>query len=347
MHIVHAIFSFETGGAENLLIDIVNEQAEKAPVSLVIVNKRYTQGLLDRVSGKVNVYRIDRKEGDRRNPLPILRLWSLLFRISPGVIHCHDHGLVNLLPFWRAKTAITVHDVGIPTDNIGKFNQVFAISMAVQEDLLQRGNVPSTLVPNGINFPRFGRRTRYAGGAGLKMIQISRLVHEKKGQHLAIRAVHQLVIEYGYSAPKLFLVGEGPSLTYLQELTRELGVEEFVVFMGVQDRQWIMQHLQEFDLLLQPSLFEGFGLTVLEGIAAGLPVIASAIDGPAEILKDIPSGFLFDVRKECALTTAIMRVASLYEKGQIARLCQDSVTLAERQYSIGNTAARYHTLYSK
>src|SRR5205085_1985303 len=107
------------------------------------------------------------------------------------------------------------------------------------------------------------------------------------------------------------------------------------------DRGWIYKNLNQFDLLLQPSLYEGFGLTIIEGLAAGLPVIASSIDGPAEILKDMPAGFLVDTFKSDDLVQTIEKVIAISKSNKIHELCNRSREMVNQKYSINQTAINY------
>ena len=89
MKIVHLTFSFETGGLQTMLIDILNEQCQNHEVSLVIVNDFYEPALLEQIDVRVQVFRLNRKPGSR-NPIQVLKLNGLLYRLSPEVVHCHN-----------------------------------------------------------------------------------------------------------------------------------------------------------------------------------------------------------------------------------------------------------------
>jgi glycosyltransferase involved in cell wall biosynthesis len=92
-------------------------------------------------------------------------------------------------------------------------------------------------------------------------------------------------------------------------------------------------------------LYEGFGLTIIEGIAAGLPVIASNVDGPAEILKGIPGAFLFNIEKEGEFVEAIKKVIDLSLNQKIQELCAASYEIVRQNYSICQTANNYLNSY--
>ena len=66
-------------------------------------------------------------------------------------------------------------------------------------------------------------------------------------------------------------------------LTAELHAETYVRFLGKQTQDYVAAHLTDYDLFVQPSRWEGFGLTVAEAMAAGVPVLVSEGQGPAEV----------------------------------------------------------------
>ena len=101
-----------------MLIDLANEQSECARVAVLIINDRVNSQLVSGFNAGVKIIRINRKEGSRNNLHHILKIWRILFQLKPDAIHCHNHALIKLLPFWRKKTAITIHDIGIPTRNV-------------------------------------------------------------------------------------------------------------------------------------------------------------------------------------------------------------------------------------
>src|ERR1700754_2353817 len=107
--IVHLIFTLESGGAENMLVDIANEQASLADVTVILINKKYSMDLISRISQNVHFYSLQREEGNKRSLRFLFRLWGLLLRIRPTVIHCHNQNIIRLLPIWRNRIVLTIH----------------------------------------------------------------------------------------------------------------------------------------------------------------------------------------------------------------------------------------------
>lgn len=345
INIVHVIFVMRVGGAENMLTDLVNEQVKTANVSIIVVNSKIDQILIDRLSPAVKVYYAERNE-QSRNPFVLFKIWFWLFNLKADVIHCHQHNLINYLPFWKNKMVVTIHTVGVEVKNLRKYKKVYAISDAVRNDLLKRGGINATVVYNGIETPNIKPKqlNTVNSAASFKIVQVSRLIHEVKGQHLAIEAIHKLRTTLNLDV-QLYFIGRGPSLQYLSELTKEYNLENSVFFLGEKDRNWIYENLNQFDLLLQPSIYEGFGLTIVEGLAARLPVIASNVDGPAEILKDIPAGFLFDINIEGDLVSCILKVIELTKNNEFQDSCELSRNMVCQKYGINQTVSNYLNSY--
>jgi len=142
-----------------------------------------------------------------------------------------------------------------------------------------------------------------------------------KGQHTLIQALALLPPDIR-ARVQLEIAGEGPEEMALRTLTHTAGVADRVRFVGfVTDPE---RFLQELDIAAFPSLSESFCLAAAEAMSCGLPVVASAVDGLAEIIQDGKSGLLVPPNDPAALAAAL------------ARLCRDA---ALRQ-TLGRTARR-------
>jgi glycosyltransferase involved in cell wall biosynthesis len=317
MTIVHLIFSFNTGGSETMVVDIANEQCKSNKVKLIVVNDHYNKNLLSTVNPEVEIVMLKRKPGNKFSLSTIFKLWRMLIENTPNIIHCHNHKLIQLIPFWKSIAVITVHDVKTPTHFLLKYKKVFSISNEVASDIYRRGNVGSVVVYNGILIDQYYKKQEYNYNPkeDFKIIQISRLIQEKKGQDIAIKALKQLVDKHDQVNIQLYFVGEGESLTELEELASKLNITGKVHFLGQQTREWIKKNLLNYHILIQPSIYEGFGLTILEGLAAKLPVIASNIDGPKEILNFLKVGYLIEPADHHSLANSIEAIYSQYLTG--------------------------------
>jgi glycosyltransferase involved in cell wall biosynthesis len=351
MKILHSIFSFITGGAETMLADIVNIQCKTNTVALLIINNIVDENLLATIDKRVKIYRLDRNKGAK------LQLFTAYFKIrrilkqeNPDVIHCHVN---RLLPFFftcRKKTCLTLHNVNISCRFVKYYGKVFAISESVQKYIKQKTGINAKIVYNGIETGAYQYRTDYAFNQAdeFKIVQISRLRPQQKGQGIAIKTLSILQKKYPKLNLKLYFVGDGTALDELKNLAVENQVENQVIFVGQKNRQWIKENLQNFELLIQPSFYEGFGLTVIEGFAAGLPVIASNLDGPKELFGILNSGLLVEPGNPSDLAEKIYTVYENYANGTIQQtnfLLKDKKTI--EKFDIQQTVINYLNEYQK
>ena len=347
MVIVHLMFSFNIGGAETMLVDILRHQSKKCTTHLVIVNDEVNYKLLNTLPPETDVHLIGRRPGSR-SPLPLLRLNLLLRQIGPTIVHMHNVEAAAMFPKWfdgSWKNFITVHGIGKPCNNFSRYDMVVAISSVVKRDLTERCGYDSIVIPNGISFDAITNKEKpHQVGVPWKIVQISRLIHEKKGQHLLIDALAVLRKTYHIDATATF-IGEGPSLEMLKTQAQTLGIKKFCTFAGQWSRKRVYQKLCEFDLLAQPSLSEGFGLTVVEGMAAGLPVVASDDGGPAEILEGGQYGWLFRNGDSQDLVDKLCTVFELMQARDIDTKLQVAYNYSKANFDISHTADKYMQAY--
>lgn len=139
-------------------------------------------------------------------------------------------------------------------------------------------------------------------------------LHEVKGQRYLIDAV-KAVTDQGVKI-KLHLVGDGPDQQLLEEHVTAHGLEEAVVFEGRRDRHEIIELLKTADVLATPSVptadgrREGIPVVLMEGMAAGLPVISSRLSGIPELVEHDINGLLTEPGDSQAIADALLRLAS-------------------------------------
>lgn len=347
MKIIHCLFTMETGGAQVLTVELLNEMSKEHDVSLIIINNKFNQSLLTQLNGKISIFYINRREASR-NPIPVIRLNLLLLRLKPDIIHCHEPQIARILRLTNAKLIHTIHDVGLPTSFYHLYDKLIAISGVVHQDVSLRCALPVTKVDNGTSIDLFKHRTQYKLGQNetMKFIQISRLVHEKKGQDILLHALSLIKSAYSFSNFSVDFIGGGDSYDYLKKLVDKLGLSSNVNFLGERNRNWLFANLSGYHILVQPSKYEGFGLTVLEGFAAGLPVLAADIDGPAEIISHAPGGFLFRNGNSISCAQELYNIVELYRNNQVGDLINKTITMIKQRYSIRSCTKHYLEEYA-
>lgn len=309
-----------------MLIDIANEQAKTQEVYVVIVNDSYQQFLLDRFSPKVKII-LNKRKPNSHSIWSLIRLnWTLL-RLSPDIVHIHNSMLPKaIMPFVR-------HGM-----------KLIAISEAVREDVLSRGKYDIVTIPNGINIEAIEKRSKQMFQGKMRIIQVARLDAEKKGQDILIDAL-ALLKQRGLDGIEVDFIGEGISFEELKSQTERLGISRNVNFLGLRDRSYIYSHLKEYDLMCHPARYEGFGLTVAEGMAAKLPVLVSDDGGPFEIIErgGLGTAFKMENVEDCA-----DKIEYIYKHYQdVMSLVDLAYEHIKTHYSIERMAGEYIRYYQE
>ena len=176
-------------------------------------------------------------------------------------------------------------------------------------------------------------------------MQVGRLDHEIKGHHILIKALKILIYEMNVKNVCVDFIGEGKSKIFLKEIVKKYQLEKFVNFLGKRERVYIYENLKNYNLLIQPSLYEGFGLTIVEAIAAKVPVLVSNIDGPLEIVESPKFGWIFESQDVNNCTKQILNIYNNYQN--IAETCSNAYNRVKENYHINITVNSYLANYSK
>ena len=191
------------------------------------------------------------------------------------------------------------------------------------------------IIPNGVDVVRYAAPPR--NWTPQALLSVGRVVHQK-GLDLGLKALAGLKdLDWHWR-----IAGDGPQMAPLQALTRELGLEGRITFLGWQSREELVRWYHSSTLFLFPSRHEGMPNAVLEAMAGGLPVVASRIAGNEELVLDGVTGRLVepeDVESLRASLRPLLTDPTMCEKmGRAARL------RVEDEYSWENTARQYSQL---
>lgn len=342
MKICHILWSLTTGGIETMLINIINEQVKTDSVMLVVVNDLVDPALLQQISPDCRVVLLRRKAGSR-NPLSILRLNALIARWRPDVIHHHSPRTSRLI-FTRRPMVRTIHNTNLAADEYPRMDALYAISRSVQEFTAAQG-FDSVVVMNGIPAAAIARKVNYDRADGLfHIVQVGRLLFSQKGQDLAVEAMDELVNRRGIKDIRLHFIGDGEDRDALEALIAQKGLGEYVIIEGLKSRDYLFGHLKDYDLFLQPSRFEGFGLTVAEACAAGLPVLISELEGPYEIIDGGRYGMTF---RSCDISDMADQIEKICRDGYDDAMIDGAYRRVMEHYDVGATARAYLDEYRK
>lgn len=172
---------------------------------------------------------------------------------------------------------------------------------------------------------------------------VCRLEEPKKGLSVLLRAMAELTGPSFNRNCQLLIVGEGPALPRLKALSAELGLAAHVVFAGM--RRDIARVLPVLDVFVLPSLYEGFGIAIVEAMAAGRPVVATDVGGIPEIVVPGETGLLVSPGDPDALAAAIDDLLRQPEKARA--LAVRGQRRAREWFSIETVVQRHEALYDE
>ena len=347
LRIVHLIWGLGVGGAETMLVDIANEQAAAHETWVIIANRHVDASIASGFDSAVRVVTLGRPRGSR-NPWYLLKILIALRRIRPDVIHAHEDSFARLRKMISVPMVLTVHNTRLPLKGgLSTFDSVCCISEAVRRDVEARfPRCRPRVIGNGIRYDAVSQKESY-GRRPFRIVQIGRLTHEQKGQDLLIRALSAALERMGMSSMCVDFIGCGDSLEYLKHLSVECRVEGQCRFLGSATRRTIYETLCDYDLLVQPSRYEGFGLTILEGMAAGLPVLVSNIEGPKEIIAEGKFGWSFRSEDIRDLTENLIDLCVLSQTSEFPERMRDRVAQTRRLFDVSSTARKYLDEYAR
>jgi len=132
---------------------------------------------------------------------------------------------------------------------------------------------------------------------------VARLSHEK-GIDSLLEAMP--LILRAHPTLRLLIVGEGEQRKTLERLASTLSINPVITWAGLQPKESLPHWYAQMDMVIVPSRFEGFGLSAIEAMSYALPVVASAVDGLAEVVEDHVTGLLVPPENPLALSNAII-----------------------------------------
>jgi glycogen(starch) synthase len=167
------------------------------------------------------------------------------------------------------------------------------------------------VVPNGVDLKRYQQagqelsRTAFAAPDERIILFVGRLVQEK-GVHLLIDAVPKIL--HYYPKAKFVIAGRGPAEDYLRNKAVDLGIANRIYFTGYIDDRTRDFLYREADVAVFPSIYEPFGMVVLEAMAAMTPVVVADVGGLSEIVVHERNGLKFYTGNAGSLADNVLRL---------------------------------------
>ncbi|MGQ0721230.1 MAG: glycosyltransferase [Candidatus Eiseniibacteriota bacterium] len=361
LRVMQIALRLDPGGAERLIVDLARKLPPGYESLVCCLDSPGEWGAMLAAEG-MPVFALQRESGFR--PSVAWRIASLVRRHRVGVLHAHQYtpyvyGSLATMLAPGVRLVFTEHgrlsDAG-PSSKRRLVNPWlaripgarFAVCRELREFLIAEGFPARSLgvIYNGIDL---GGRPEPAGRAPARarlslppdrfvIGTVARLDPVK--DHAALLEACA-TIRAAVPSAHLVLVGDGPERAALERRAGELGVLEAVTFAGSRADARLL--LPGFDLYVNSSRYEGVSLTIIEAMAAGLPVVATRVGGTPEVIDDGRTGVLVPPGDPSALAAAAVDLARDPSRRRLlAAAARDE---AERRFALERMLEEYAAVY--
>lgn len=334
MKIVYIITRLDRGGSSEYLMNIAKEM-KRCGFDVVVVYGGNKTKLSVR---SINIAQLVRNISFLKDIIAFFRLFILIFKEKPEIVHTHTSKagflgrwaafVVRLLLRSRLRIIHTPHGhifygyfAKMKSNFFALIEKITAyitdILIALTENEMKEsisygvGNERKWVcIPSGINYEfkivepqlknKLGfRSTQFIAGSVMRLDDV-------KGDKFFVLAAAEVLKEK--KDVFFVLVGDGPNMSKLKELARELNIEKKIIFAGWQEN--VYDWINIMDVYIQPSLNEGLGRTVIMAELLSKPVIASSVCGLKDLVIDGYNGFLVKPADVFSISGAILKLVS-------------------------------------
>lgn len=312
----------------------------------------FKYGLKDRPSN------LDRVTIRRLVSLVILSIdaFKFLKRIKPDIIHSHSADMGFFVSFaakiYNIPILNTCHGISFADRRINFikrvaekfflknacFKKIVAVDLNGLQTLTKACLKNSVYIPNGVYLNKFTEISKRKNKK-FKFLFVGRLEEQKGIIYLLLAA--SLLKGRNF---EVNIVGDGSQTGYLNNAAKELGLSHSVNFLGELGEQKLQDEYIYSDAFVLPSIWEGVPLSILEAMAAGLPVIATDVGGITTICTNRVTGLIVKPKDPNALAQAMLEI--MENKKLREKLAQGGRDLASR-FTWENTATEYGKIYAE
>jgi sugar transferase (PEP-CTERM/EpsH1 system associated) len=368
---MHVVFRFDVGGLENGIVNLINHMPADAYRHAIVALTEVTNFRQRIRRDDVEFVSLHKAPGHGVWLYP--QLYALMRRMRPAIVHTRNlAALEAVVPAWAARVPVRIHgehgrDVDDLLGNVRRYqwmrrlyrrfvDHYFALSADLAAYLVERTGVPATRVTqvyNGVDAVRFApasENTRALSGFPFRrgdhfvVGTVGRMQAVKDQPTLARAFVQALQAQPSLrDRLRLVLVGGGPLLAECAAILDQAGVAALAWLPG--ELEGVPDVMRGFDCFVLPSLGEGISNTILEAMASGLPVLATAVGGNAELVQHGVTGEIVPPADPAALAEVLVRWAG--DPAAVAALGGAGRQEALRRFSMGAMVAAYQNRYDR
>ena len=353
----------EIGGIENTVHNLIGDLGSKG-FEFAVAASHGPSLIPDRTEyDGVEVHRFHYRKALETGALPqIIRVRKQIAGLKrdfrPDIVHVHfsDPSFyfhLQTLRSYPSRTIVTLHNslgyMGAAGEGtlvaqmLKTADWVTGVSERTLLDAIEL--VPeietySSVIYNGLAAPAFEpRRLNFDEP---RLLCIGRLTVQK-GFDVAIDAAALMVERLPLL--KLTIAGEGTELSNLRERVARHGLENHVEFLGAVSQDRVMRLMDESNVILMPSRFEGFPLVALEAAQIGRPIVGTNVDGLAEAVVHDETGVLVDTEDAMGLANSV--ISLLGDPDRARRLAELARQRVERKFTLQACSRDYENLYRR
>jgi len=361
INIIYLIQGLNIGGLEKMVVDLVNNLPDRYKVTLCCYDNL---GILQKkINIKHNVEFIKRKPGFDLSF--IFRLAKYISNNSIDILHVHNNtaffygtiagrlgGAKRIIYTEHGRTGKLSKAATIAQRILCKFvSQTVVVSDYLKEVLSDKEGFPNnrlSYIPNGIDDSGFytcQSKESICNALQInqehKYIGVIARLDPIKNHKLIITSLEYIVKEH--PEVKLLIVGDGPEKNNLHGLVSNLQLKDSVYFLG--EREDIPNILSLLDIFILPSFSEGMSITLIEAMAAKLPVIATNVGGNPLIINHLKTGLIVESDNVKDMTENVLKL--LNDRKLCKELACEARKDFERQYTVQKMVERYQKLYEE
>lgn len=364
--VLHLSGSLGFGGAEQVIVNLARyaDTSHWRPVIGCLLDPRCKESPMLRAAQQLGIETAEFRLRGRFDLGRIRLVRDFLKQRRVSVLHCHGYkpdgygwlaarGLpvarvCTIHGWWRSTLNMRIYEALDRCIFLRGFHQVIAVSDALRQEALRAGHARRgvLVIPNGLDLARFPlRQERAAGPLPLdpqdEVIGTVARLWPEKGHAYLLSAATQVLRQRPRC--RFVFVGDGIEEHDLRHRVARLGIADRVMFAGL--RSDIPQVLAQFDLFVLPSLKEGLPIAILEAMAVGIPVVATAVGNVPTVVRHGDTGLLVPPANVDALADAILR--ALGDPEQTARRVRAARALIESDHSARTMAFRTEAVYAQ
>ena len=203
--------------------------------------------------------------------------------------------------------------------NIDQWNNIICVSPSLKNVLIQKTSVPEKkiiVISNGVSVEKDWPKSKlnFNNINQLKLLFVGRVEQGQKGV-LYLPEIIKKTIERKYINLHLTIIGDGPSMTNLNELIKSSKLENYISLEGSLEHDKVINYMRESHVLLMPSHYEGHPIVLMEAMANGVVPIVSKLKGHTDHVVDHgENGYLCRIGNTNDFSDAIIELANNYNK---------------------------------